>query len=107
MEVAMNIDKQRIAAVRTLEALGYIYRGGTWLAPAGTAATPLSLMAKADAMHGALMQRADALAGCTKGSDEEGELEAVIDALEVTYWRRWRPRARRGYGVEIVIGIEN
>jgi hypothetical protein len=38
-----------IAAVRALEAPGYIYRGGEWLAPAGTAATPLSLMAKADA----------------------------------------------------------
>jgi hypothetical protein len=57
----MNIDKQRIAAVRALEALGYTYRGGQWLAPAD-AATPLSLMAKADAMHGALMRRADELA---------------------------------------------
>jgi hypothetical protein len=72
----MNIDKQRIDAVRTLEALVYIYRGGAWLAPAGTAATPLSLMAKADDMHGALMRRADELAGCTEGSDEEAELKA-------------------------------
>jgi hypothetical protein len=89
MRVSMNIDKQRIAAVRALEALGYIYRGGTWLAPAGTAATPLSLMAKADAMHGALMRRADELAGCAEGSDEEAELKAIAEAIEAYEQKRW------------------
>jgi hypothetical protein len=77
MEVAMDIDRKRIAAVRALEALGYAYRGGEWLAPTSAAATPLSLMDKADAMHGALMRRADALAGCTEGSDKEAELRAI------------------------------
>jgi hypothetical protein len=75
MEVAMNIDKQRVDAVRMLQALGYTYRdgerlftyrGGERLAPAGAAATPLSLMAKADAMHGALMRRADVLPAAQK-----------------------------------------
>jgi hypothetical protein len=33
-------------------------------------------------MHGALMRRADELAGCTVGSDEAAELEAIIDAIE-------------------------
>jgi hypothetical protein len=28
---AMDIDKQRIAAVRTLEALGYGYHGDQWV----------------------------------------------------------------------------
>jgi hypothetical protein len=68
----MNIDKQRIDAVRMLLALGYTYQGGEWLltyrgagggewlAPVGAAATPQSLLAKADAMHGALRTRSPA-----------------------------------------------
>jgi hypothetical protein len=44
-----NIDKQRIAAVRKLEQLGYTF-AGDWHPPAGaTAATPTSV--HADAMH--------------------------------------------------------
>jgi hypothetical protein len=89
MEVAMDIDRKRIAAVHALEALGYAYIGGEWLAPAGAAAAPLSLMDKADAMHGALMRRADALAGCLEGSDEEGELKTIIDLLEAYEAKRW------------------
>jgi hypothetical protein len=94
----MNIDKQRIDAVRMLQALGYTYqggewlltyRGGEWLAPTGAAAAPLPLTAEADAMHGALMRRADALAGCTKGSDEEGELETIVDLIEAYEAKRW------------------
>jgi hypothetical protein len=56
----MDVDRQRIAAVRALEALGYGYnhRTGEWLPPA---APPLPLIVEADAMHGALMRRADAL----------------------------------------------
>ena len=94
----MNIDKQRIDAVRMLQALGYTYRGGEWLLtyrggespePAEVAATPLSLETKADATHGALMRRADELAGCMEGSDEEAELEAIIDAIEAYEAKRW------------------
>ena len=45
----MDIDKQRIDAVRMLQALGYTYqggewlltyRGGEWLAPAGAVRMP-------------------------------------------------------------------
>jgi hypothetical protein len=36
----MDIDKQRISAVRTLAALGYSYQGGEWLPPAGVAGAP-------------------------------------------------------------------
>jgi hypothetical protein len=98
MEVAMDIDKQRIAAVPMLQALGYTYRdgewlltyrGGEWQARAGAVPTPLSFMAKADAMHGALMRRADELAGCAEGSDEEAEFEAIIDAIEAYEANRW------------------
>jgi hypothetical protein len=51
----MDIDRQRIAGVRALEALKYSYQDGEWLPSAAT--PPLPLTAEADAMHGALMLR--------------------------------------------------
>jgi hypothetical protein len=55
--------------VRVLKALGYAYQGDQWLPPAAAMTlSPLPLAAEADAMHGMLMRRADALAGCTEGS---------------------------------------
>ena len=82
----MDVDRKRIAAVRTLERLGYGYSNGEWMLPAG--ASPSRQLAEADAMHGMLMRRADALAGCTKGSDEEAELKAIVDAIEAYEARR-------------------
>jgi hypothetical protein len=82
-----QLDKQRIEAVRMLEGLGYAYQDGEWLPT--VVAPPLPVTAEADAMHGALMRRADALAGCTKGSDEEGELETIVDLLEAYEVKRW------------------
>jgi hypothetical protein len=85
----MNVDRQRVAAVRTLQALGYLYWDGEWVPPA-TATTPLSLLAEADAQHAALMRRADALAGRTEvAPTREGELEAIVDAIEAYEARRW------------------
>jgi hypothetical protein len=83
----MTVDKQRVAAVRTLQALGYLYWDGEWIPPA-TAAAPLSLLAETDAQNAALMRRADALAGCT-GSAEKAELKAVVDAIEAYEAKRW------------------
>jgi hypothetical protein len=83
----MQLDKQRIEAVRMLEGFGYAYQDGEWLPT--VVAPPLPVTAEADAMHGALMRRADALAGCTKGSDEEGELETIVDLLEAYEAKRW------------------
>jgi hypothetical protein len=86
----MDIDKKRIAAVRMLEALGYRYIDGEWLLwlqPVG--ASHSRQLAEADAMHGMLMRRADALAGCMEGSDEEAELEAIIDAIEAYEAKCW------------------
>ena len=84
----MDIDRQRVAAVQTLEALGFRFQASEWLPPA-TAATPLSWLAKADDLHGVLLKRADALAGCLEGSDEETELKAIVDAIEAYEAKRW------------------
>jgi hypothetical protein len=82
-----NIDKQRIAAVRKLEQLGYTF-ADDWHPPAGvTATTPTS--AQVDAMHVLLVRRADALEGCTEGSEEERELAAIVDAIEAYEALRW------------------
>jgi hypothetical protein len=43
----------------------------------------------ADALHGALVRRADALAGCTEGLDEAAELEAIADVLDAYESKRW------------------
>jgi hypothetical protein len=73
-----NIDKQRVAAVRKLEQLGYRYDGHAWVPPASatTAVTQHSILTEADALLSALMLRADALEGCLEGSEEEAELTA-------------------------------
>jgi hypothetical protein len=88
----MDIDKQRIAAVRTLQSLGYIFQGGEWIA-ASAASNPampvIPVIPEADAMHGLLMRRADGLAGCTEGSEEEAELKTTVDALEAYEAKRW------------------
>jgi hypothetical protein len=76
-----NIDKQRIAAVRKLEQLGYTFAAGAWHAPAAMAA-PAPTSGQIGAMHALLVQRADALEGCSEGSEEERELAPITDAIE-------------------------
>jgi hypothetical protein len=77
-----TIDKQRIAAVRLLEAMGYTFSGSEWVPPSNGG--PLaSVPAKGDdAMHVLLVKRADELANCTEGAIEEWELAAVSTAIE-------------------------
>jgi len=43
----------------------------------------------ADAMHAALVRRADDLMECVPGSPEEKELTAIADALEAYEAQRW------------------
>jgi hypothetical protein len=83
-----NIDKQRVAAVQMLEALGYSFQGGEWV-PASAPPRPF-MTAQGDVMHGVLVKRADALEGCTEGSDEEAELKRIVDVIEAYEAVRWR-----------------
>ena len=89
----MEIDRKRIAAMRTLEVLGYSYCNGEWLAPAAAAGTPPPMAADA----GKFTQRMDALAGCIEGSAEAGELKAIVDLIEAceVLWGRWTGTCRK------------
>ena len=81
-----NIDRQRVAAVRKLEALGYRYEGDEWVGPS---VTNQSILAEADAILSALVLRADALEGCIEGSEEEAELAIMTDAIAAYEAVRW------------------
>lgn len=74
----MSIDKQRVAAVEVLTALGFTWNGRVWSAW-GTA---LSLVEAADRMHALLMDRAALLSGTTEGSEEDREFSAINKVLE-------------------------
>jgi hypothetical protein len=83
-----TIDKQRITAVRAMEALGHTFDGIEWTAPTTTAPS-CAMVAEADAMHTLLVLRADKLAGCTEGSDEEAELKMIADTVSAYEEKRW------------------
>jgi hypothetical protein len=75
-----NLDKQIMAAERDLDAFAH---GGLTPAWAELLQTP------ADKMHALLIERADALMGCTEGSPEEAELATLTDAIEAYETVRW------------------
>jgi hypothetical protein len=81
-----TIDKQRIAAVRKLEQLGYTYASDDWMHPTNDAAPAPAIT---DALDALLIKRADDLEGCTEGSDEKRELEAITNAIEAYEAVRW------------------
>ena len=81
----MSIDRQRIEAVRLLEAHGYRFNP----ADGWTGGQLPASVAILDAMRSALMRRADPLDGSTKGSDEEAELKSIADAIGAYEAIRW------------------
>ena len=78
-----TIDRQRVAAVRLLEAMGYVFRDHEWVGPA------IPATFEADAMHALLVLRADAIEGFAEGSDEEREFAMISEALESYEAKRW------------------
>jgi hypothetical protein len=88
----MDIDRQRIAAVCVPEGIGYTWRGAEWQPPA---ATPPWTWSEPDALHAALVRRADAIANCAEGSEEEAELRTIADVLEAYEAKRWLSLTRR------------
>jgi hypothetical protein len=86
------IYKQRIAAVATLEALGYTFfslRNGWTASGSVTDGNAVTSTAEADEMHAVLMACADALQGCVDGSAEEAEFKSIVDLLEAHESNRW------------------
>ena len=81
-----NIDRQRIAAVKHMEALGYTFSEGDWRAPGVTAH---SVLDEADAMHSLLVLRADKLGICTEGSDEAAEFARISETIRSYETKRW------------------
>jgi hypothetical protein len=82
-----KIDKQRIAAIRKLEQLGYTFAGEDWIHSANETAAMTPTIT--DELHAMLVKRADDLEGCSAGSDEERELAAIeraIGAYEAVRW---------------------
>jgi hypothetical protein len=97
-----TIDKQRISAVASLEALGFSYtpeRG--WLPPKPPTPRFIGYLpardtflgspcaAEADALHSLLVLRADKLAGHLALTEETTELELIADAVEAYESVRW------------------
>jgi hypothetical protein len=83
-----SIDRQRIGAVRTMEALGFTFDGFQWHAPGSGGSSP-SARDDADAMHALLVLRAGKLAGCIEGSEEELELKKIADTVGAYEAKRW------------------
>lgn len=83
-----EVDRQRIAAVRILESIGYHFRAGRWHSPPRIQ-PGAELWAEVDALHRLLVERADALIGCTDGSADQGELEVIGEAIEAYEAVRW------------------
>jgi hypothetical protein len=78
------IGRQRIAAVKVLEALGYRFRDDKWLVLDAAGGSP-----EADAMYALLVHRADELEGCIEGSAEEQEYSSIVSAIVAYEQRRW------------------
>jgi hypothetical protein len=79
-----SIVRQRIADVTERPELGLAWPETRW-----QSASDPELDGKADAMHAALVRRADALAGCGAGSPAEAELASIMDAIEAYEVKRW------------------
>ncbi len=80
----MNVDRQRIAAVRLLEDLGYRWRDHdrAWTGPAASAPPGPGFLAAADALHDEITGQIEELAGSMDGSPEAADLERLVDLAQ-------------------------
>ena len=77
------IDRQRVEAVRFLEARGYTFEDGSWKPPAGGAQPAL----EGDSIHDMMVRRVKAITGC---AGHELELESLTIAIKAYEYTRWR-----------------
>jgi hypothetical protein len=82
------IDRQRIAAVKAMESLGYAFDGTDWNAPASGGAAA-RLQDEADAMHALLVLRADKLEEGIEGDHDEAELKMIAEVVGDYEAKRW------------------
>ena len=87
------IDKERIAAVRKLQAMGYAFDGSDWQSPEDIQGPKLVTWTEADALHAKLVQLADTLDGCAEGSLPEAVRYALTEAIDGYQSVRW-PQGR-------------
>ena len=78
-----RIDRQRVEAVRFLEAHGYAFEDGRWKHAVGSAPAAL----EGDAIHAMMVQRAQAIAGHAGHEVELESLTIAISAYESVRWR--------------------
>jgi hypothetical protein len=91
-----SIDRQRIAAVRKLEEMGFTFVSGKWVEPAKDTSAPPH---NGEALYELLVKRADELAGCADGSDDARELgatSAAVEAFEEMWWVSGRVDGGKG-----------
>jgi hypothetical protein len=77
------IDRQRVEAVRLLEAQGYAFEAGRWKPPVGGTQATL----EGDAIHAAMVRRIEAITGCAGHEVELESLSIAINAYESVRWR--------------------
>jgi len=77
------IDRQRVEAVRFLEAQGYAFEEGGWKPIVGNTSATL----EGDAIHAMMVRRAEAIAG---HPDHEAEFESLTIAINAYESVRWR-----------------
>jgi hypothetical protein len=85
----MSIDRQRIAAVKILEAMGFAWSVEHGWRPALARVVREPILAEADAMYSLLMERADKLIGAMEGTAEQNELAEIGEAIEAYEAVRW------------------
>lgn len=84
-----TIDRQRVAAVKAIEALGYSFDGVEWNAPASTPMPTSHIQDEADAMHALLVLRSDKLEERIQGDDDEAELKMIAEVVGDYEAKRW------------------